>query len=482
MTLDSNTDLAYLSAADTLAAFRSKELSPVEYLEALIERVEACEPHLNAVADRRYDEARAEARASADRYAGDGSTARPLEGVAVAIKEEQPMRGRTWTFGSLAFADGVADFDHPIVERIQAAGGIVHVRTKTPELSCAVYCHSQAWGITRNPWNTAYSPGGSSGGSGVALAAGYAPLATGSDIGGSIRIPASLCGVVGLKPAFGRVPSSPPFNLDQYCHDGPLARVVADCALLEDVIAGRHRVDQVSIADPPTVSGTAPDARGLRVAVCLQLGDFPLDAAVRANTLAAAASLTEAGAEVDEIELPWSMQRIVDVANAHYSGFLVPSMRRTLEGLEHHCCDYTLDFMRIAGAPAMSFEEGFEAEGQMWEPLGELFERVDVLLCPTMANEGHLAGEPYLDGIDIDGVHLEAPYIGEMTVPFNIFSRPPVISVPSGRATNGVPTGVQVVARPYDDVTAFRAAGALEQAMGQRGVGFMSPDWRPSIG
>ena len=482
MTLDSTTDLAYLSAADTLAAFRSKELSPVEYLEALIERVEACEPHLNAVADRRYDEARAEARAAADRYAGDGSTARPLEGIAVAIKAEQPMRGRPWDFGSLAFAGQVADIDHPVVERIQQAGGVVHVLTKTPELSCAIYCHSQAWGITRNPWNTDISPGGSSGGTGAALAAGYAPLGSGSDIGGSIRVPASLCGVVGFKPPFGRVPNLPPFNLDQYCHEGPLARTVGDVALLEDVIAGRHPVDQVAIADPPKVSGVAPDARGLRVALCLRLGDFPLDAAVRENTIAAADALAADGATVEEIELPWTMTQIADVANAHYNGFLGPSMVRTLRGLEQLCCDYTLEFIRICATTPLSVEEGYEEEGRMWQPLGELFERVEVLLCPTIATEGHVAGEPYLEGNVIDGVRLAPPYIGEMTVPFNIFSRSPVVVVPAGRGSNGVPIGVQVVAAPYDDVGAIRAAGALEQAMGRQGIGFTSPEWRPSIG
>src|SRR5690606_34323438 len=135
------------------------------------------------------------------------------------------------------------DHTSPVNERILRAGGIVHARTATPEFSCAGICWSRLWGVTRNPWNHAYSPGGSSGGSGAVLAAGSAPLATGSDIGGSIRIPASLTGTVGFKPPYGRVPEEAPFNLDFYCHNGPMARTVADTILLQNVIAGPHNRD-----------------------------------------------------------------------------------------------------------------------------------------------------------------------------------------------------------------------------------------------
>nr|MBP8209628.1 amidase [Ilumatobacteraceae bacterium] len=297
--------LAYLSATEARAAMQAKTLSPVELLEALIERIEASEPHINAVADRRYDEARAEAAASAQRYAA--GTARALEGLPVAAKEEHPMAGRSWSQGSLVLAEEVAPDDHPIIERIQAAGGIIHIRTTTPEFCCAGFCHSRMWGITRNPWNTDFTPGGSSGGSGAALAAGYAPLATGSDIGGSIRIPSSLSGVVGFKPPWARVPAMAPYNLDQFCHDGPMARTVADCALLEDVIAGQHWMDPASLPDPPMVSGSNGSVAGMRVAVCLRLGNWPLDPAVKANTMRVAASLRAVGATVDEVTLPWTV-------------------------------------------------------------------------------------------------------------------------------------------------------------------------------
>ena len=170
-----------------------------------------------------------------------------MEGLPVAVKEEAEIAGQHNTLGSLPLRDVIAGQTSAFVQRIIDAGGIVHARTTTPEFSCAPITWSRLWGVTRNPWHTGYSPGGSSGGSAAALAAGTATLATGSDIGGSIRIPASFCGVVGFKPPYGRVPEVATFNLDHYCHEGPLARTVADCALLENVIAGPHPSDVVSI-------------------------------------------------------------------------------------------------------------------------------------------------------------------------------------------------------------------------------------------
>ena len=228
-----------LTASDALAAMRARDLSPVELLESVIGRAEAVEPSVNAFAERRFEQASVAAGASADRYAA-GARIRPLEGLPVALKEEVPVRGWQMRYGSLAI-DEVAETTSPLAERILKAGALVHARTTTPELSCAGYTHSKLWGVTRNPWNTEVTVGGSSGGSGASLAAGSSTLASGSDIGGSIRLPSSINGVVGFKPPHGRVPVDPPFNLDRYCHDGPMARTVADCALFENVLAARTR-------------------------------------------------------------------------------------------------------------------------------------------------------------------------------------------------------------------------------------------------
>ena len=461
------TDLAYLSAHDAIAAFRNRTLSPVELLDALIDRIEESEPAVNAVCDRRYAEARVEAKASEARYVH--GTARALEGVPIAAKEEQPMIGRSWEMGSLLLVGEVATEDHPIIERIQAAGGIIHIRTKTPEFSSAAFTESRLWGPTRNPWNLAMTPGGSSGGSGAALAAGYAPIATGSDIGGSIRIPASLCGVVGFKPPFGRVPAMAPFNLDQYCHDGPMARRTADCALLENVIAGRHRHDIVSLPNPPVLPyGASGSLAGRRIALCINLGDFPVDPEIETNTRAAAALLADAGAVVTEVTLPWSRADMYEAVMAHFAAIMTGSMEPMRPHIDQ-LTTYVRAFMDETVPYRAKFYDGLETEGRMYRALGELFEEHDVLLCPTSGTRGMPVGEDYVDTkLLVNGVELENYLLGQLTVPFNLFSRCPVLSVPTGFANNGVPTGAQVVGPTYEDEAVFDIAYALEAA----GLGF----------
>lgn len=470
-------DLPYLSAHDVLELFRRGQLSPMEHLESLIEQIETHDSVLNAVVDRRYDEARAEARAAEQRYLGKGDAPRPLEGLCVAAKEEQPMVGRSWQQASLVLADEVAEYDHPIIERIQSAGGIIHIRTATPEFSCAGFTHSELWGVTRNPWNPEFTPGGSSGGSGAALAAGYAPLATGSDIAGSIRIPASFCGVVGLKPPFGRVPGLAPYHLDQYCHDGPLARTVADCALLENVIAGPHWRDNVSLRDPPQIPTELTGVDGVRIGLSMTLGDWPVDPEVVANTNSVADALRRAGARVDDVVLPWTLERFWQAMRAHFAAIFGPGIGAIEAEHRDLLNDYTRAFVATM-KPEMTFYEGLVEETALWDPLGRLFEDIDVLLCPTIAVTGLQAGNSYVDeSVVIDGQEVPHYLRAMMTFPFNLFSRCPVMSVPSGRASNGVPTGVQVVARTYEDISVFQVGAAIEAA----GFGFGSPDWRPSL-
>lgn len=470
-------DLPYLSATATLDLFRRRELSPVEHLEAMIAQIDKHNPTLNAVVDRRYDEAMSEAREAERRYAGTGDGPRPLEGLCVAAKEEQPMKGRSWAQGSLAFAEDVAKYDHPIIERIQRAGGVIHVRTSTPEFSCAAFSHSRLWGVTRNPWNTDFTPGGSSGGSAAALAAGFAPLATGSDIGGSIRIPASFSGVVGFKPPYGRVPGLAPYHLDQYCHDGPLARTVADCAMLENVIAGQHWRDVVSMRNPPQIPSAFGSVAGLRIALCVTLGDWPVHPDVVANTMRVADALRSAGATVEEVTLPWTMERVWRAAQAHF-GAIFGSGLGDIEA-EHGDLlnDYTRAFI-ASSSDGPTFYEGLVEETALWDPLGRLFETFDLLLSPTIATDGLLAGNSYVDEMPvINGQPLMHCILAMMTLPFNLFSRCPVVAIPSGLASIGVPTGVQVVARTYEDVHAFQVAAAIEAA----GFGFGSDTWRPPL-
>ena len=471
-------DLHYLCATDVLRAFRARELSPVEALDAVRARADAVEPVVNALLERDHEDLTAAAKEAEARYAGRGEPPRALEGLPVVLKEEQPIAGRSWQMGSLALQGHVAQETHPVAERTLAAGALVHARTTTPEFSCAAFTHSRLWGVTRNPWNPDYTPGGSSGGSGAALASGTAYLASGSDIGGSIRIPASFCGVVGFKAPYGRVPGMPPFNLDTYCHDGALGRTVADVALFHNVIQGRHRVDHASLPALP-IPGDLGDVRGLRVALAVTLGGFAVEPEVEANTRAFAAALASAGAVVEEVTVPIDLAPFTEAALVHYGSIMGPSMADLGPVDELPFEAYTKHFLALttAAAARTSTYAGLMAESAVHQALAAVFDDHDVLVCPTIGGLGFRAGEEYADGIDVAGVHHDLYLLAALTPVFNVASRHPVLSVPSGRASNGVPTGVQVVARPYDDVTAFHAGAAAERELGL----WADPAWRPAL-
>jgi Asp-tRNA(Asn)/Glu-tRNA(Gln) amidotransferase A subunit family amidase len=461
--MDNGTDLCYLSAAEALGLFRSRELSPVELTEAVIARAESVEPRINAFAETFYEQALEQAKKAEASYAAGGEPPRPLEGLLVAVKEEAPIAGQRNSLGSLPLRNTVADYTAVFVQRILDAGGVVHARTTTPEFSCAPITWTRLWGVTRNPWHTDYSPGGSSGGSAASLAAGTTTLATGSDIGGSIRIPASFSGVVGFKPPYGRVPEVEIFNLDHYCHEGPLARTVTDCALLENVIAGPHPSDVASLRPKLEIPAELGGAGGLRLAFSPDLGCYNVDADVAANAWAAADRLRAAGAHVEEVGLPWQLEDIIRAARIHFGMIFGPSVRELYQRHAEDLTSYARQF--VADSDEISkddFVAGLELEGRIYAPLGALLEEYDALICPTFAlpalpaeyDVGHplaVNGQPCADWMDV-----------LMTVPFNIASRCPVLSVPSGRSRDGVPTGLSVVGRTYDDVTAFRVAAAHE--------------------
>jgi aspartyl-tRNA(Asn)/glutamyl-tRNA(Gln) amidotransferase subunit A len=460
------TDLHYLAAAEALRLFRTRQLSPVELVTAVTERAEAVEPVLNAFAETFYEQALVRARAAEGRYAGRGGPVRPLDGLPVAVKEEAEIAGQRNTLGSLPRRDVVAEQTTAFVQRIIDAGAIVHARTTTPEFCCAPITWSRLWGVTRNPWNTRYSPGGSSGGSAAALAAGTATLATGSDIGGSIRIPASFCGVVGFKPPYGRVPEMPVFNLDHYCHEGPLARNVADCALLQNVIAGPHPSDIASIRPKLEIPGELAPIAGMRIAFSADLGCYQVDADVAANTRAAAERLRDAGAVVEEIGLPWDLETIKRAARIHFGMIFGPSMRDIHAKHADELTSYTRNF--IAESDQVSKEDfvaGLALEHQVYAPLGQLLEDFDALVCPTVAVPALTAEYDPGQPVAVNGRDSADWLDVLMTIPFNIASRCPVMSVPSGLSRNGVPTGLSIVGKTYDDVTVFRIAAAHEERM-----------------
>lgn len=462
-------NLHYITATEAVRQFRAGELSPVELLEASIARTAATEPAVGAVTEELLDGAREAAVKAEQRYrAGE---ALPLDGVPLMLKEEQPIAGHTAEEGSLLEQGTIADETHPIVDRIFEAGAAVHGRTTTPEFCCAPVTHSKLWGVTRNPHNLEMSPGGSSGGAGAVLASGATVLATGSDIGGSIRIPSSFCGVVGFKPPFGRVPGLAPFNSDTYCADGPMGRSVADVALLQNVISGPWAGDQASLRPHQQLTAVARSLAGMRIALSYTLGGYNPDPAVIANTRTFAEALRRAGAVVEEIDMPWTVDQVLSTSWAHFGAVMGPFMESVGGGdpakLEQ-LMPYSKAFIN-AGKQAGNYVDGLIAEAEFYRPLGEHLERYDALICPTVATTGLAA--------DAACTESEDTFSQLMTLPFNIVGRVPVLAVPSGRAPNGVPTGVQIVGRTYDDQTVFSIGAAAEAELEL----WTAADWWPAL-
>jgi len=457
-------DLHYMGAVEALDLFKKKKLSPVELMDAVIARAQAVQPTINSFSQTFYDEAREKAKKAEARYAK-GARTRAIEGLPLAVKDEETIKGLPASSGCIALKDNIASETTFVAQRCFDAGGIMHVRTTTPEFSCAGVTHTKLWGVTRNPWNTKYTPGGSSGGTGATLAAGAATVATGSDIGGSIRIPAAQSGVVGFKPPYGRNPQGHVFNLDFYCHTGPMARSVADVALLQNVMSGSHPRDIASLKPKVRIPLTYDSVKGMRIAWSMDLGFYEVDKDVVKNTKEALKKLEDAGAIVEEVGLGWTPS--VMTAAMNYLGHLFGnSIASVVRRHRHEMMPYAVEFAdfgaRTSGA---DFIDSLDVAGQMYDTLGPILSKYDALICPTNATAAIPADhDSTRDKILINGVEVD-PMLGwAMTPAFNIMSRCPVLNVPSGRDRNGMPTGIQIVGPTYEDATVFRIGAAVEAA------------------
>ena len=463
----SDTELCYLPATEALRRFQSKTLSPVELLEAVIGRVEEIEPTVNAFTYRYFDEAMERARKAEAKYAT-GKRTGALEGLPIGIKDESFIKGKPTSNGSLINKDFIADTTSVNNQRIIRAGGLVHARTATPEFSCAGYTHSRLWGVTRNPWNSEFTPGGSSGGSAASLAAGTSSIATGSDIGGSIRIPAATCGLVGYKPPYGRNSDDSPFNLDFYCQTGPLARSVSDAILLQNVMCGPHPKDISTLRPKLKLPHQYASIRNWKIAFSMDLGFFEVDPEVQKNTLAALDVFRSQGATIDEVDLGWTHEAL-DAGLAYLEHLFGASLSVHLETHSNQMTSYVRAFAEQSRrSKASDFLHSLEVANTMYATLGPLLEKYNVLVCPTTALPAVAADFDYSrDSITING-KIVNPMLGwVMTTPFNTMSRCPVLTLPSGRAANGVPTSLQVIGRTYCDKDVFRAGMAFEQAAGR---------------
>lgn len=466
-------ELCYMSAGAMADAIRKRTLSSIEVVTNALARIEEVNSRLNCFCFVYAEEALAAAR-EADAAVARGDRLGRLHGVPVAFKDMTPIRGKRTTLGSRLFEHWVPDRNAAIVDRLLGEGAIMVGKTTTSELAYSFITDTPLWGTTRNPWNPAHTPGGSSGGSAAAVASGCVPLAEGCDMGGSVRLPASFCGLVRLKPSFGRIPFDIlPSRFDSFCHFGPLARTVGDAALFLNTAQGPDDRDVSSLPTLPDLP-TEPlhDLHGLRLAFSPDLGYYAVDPEVAANSLRAIDRLRQFGANVEEIDLPWR-RKITEAGWLHWDVYTA-----LLAGEQADAFFDRMDPNVVAAvergrrASAMDFKRIDFVRTEQWQQIAPILARYDALLCPTTALPALPIGTTEAEFGQDDEQGRFRHF--EMTFPFNMIGQCPALSVPSGFTRAGLPTGLQIVGRRYDDAMVLRIGAVLEEATAWR-------SWRPAI-
>jgi amidase len=461
--------LCLMPAHEQLRLFRSGELSPVDVLEAQIARVERTNREYNAITFQHFDEARAAAKQAEARYRRGDS--RPLEGITVAIKDEYDRTGWVVTEGSVLNKNNVRHDNHPVIDKLLEAGAVLHIQTTAPELYLIGVTWSDLWGVTRNPWNPACTPGGSSGGSAVALAAGMTTLAIGSDMGGSIRIPCALNGLYGSKPAYGRIASPDPSALVPHASPGPMARSIQDLILLQNVMSG-PAPDCPATLRPKLELPLNYPTRPLRLALSLDQGWARLEPDVRSNTIAAIREVEAAGAVVDEIDLELETSDIKVRETIEKALFSTALGAELIELSPHASCltTYGRRFVELAGSVGpIQAKEAAEETLRLYRAIDRaVFQKdYDCLITPTVGTTRIAADfDPTKDSAVVAQSPVDAYAGWHLTSLFSLLNWMPVINVPTGLAENGVPTGIQVAARPFEDTVAMEVATFCAGAIG----------------
>lgn len=445
-----------LPAARLAAEIAARRLSPVEVMAAVLARAERQQARLNLFALPLFEQALAAAKA-AEAAVMAGGPLGPLHGVPFTVKDNVALAGHPTRNGTLAVEPPPAARSAAVVERLLAAGAIPIGKTTLPEFAHRVLTDSPGWGVTRNPWHLERTPGGSSGGASAALAAGVAPLAIGTDGGGSIRCPASCAGVVGLKATLGRIPNeSFPDPFGCYAFVGPMARTVADCALMFAVMAGPEPGDPWSLGLAPP--GPPPPLRGLRIGWMERLGAYPTHPEVLAAMQAGRAALEAAGAIVEPFADPCFenvFETYIVVATTAHAARLGPIEEAAGARMGASLRESIAIGRRWSGADLV---RAMDRRGALHRAVQGLFARFGLIATPTL-----LAPPVALDA----GGSVASAFYAEWAAPlypFNLTGHP-AASVPVGFGAEGTPIGLQLVGPWHGEAAILAAAAALEQAL-----------------
>ena len=464
------TDLCFTSATRLAELIQSREISPVELMEAVFSRIERLQPRINAFSTVCTDKALESSRQAESEIARKKSVG-PLHGIPFSVKDLLWTKDVRTTFGSYIFENYLPDEDAPCVQRLKQAGAILIGKTTTPEFGHKAITDSPLFGITRNPWNLDRTPGGSSGGAGAHVAAGLGPLAIGTDGGGSIRIPASCSGIVGLKPTLGRIPHPQSFDVfGTLAHVGPMTRTVADAALMFEIMAGPDVRDPYSYGPPKETYGSSvtgkvrESLKGWKIAWSPTLGNREVDREVLKMTEAAVRVFAEFGCELEEARPDFDLpeQHYLVIFHSSLAARLGPYLERFRDKIDPSLLDAIERGSRYS---AVDLQRANNVRTQLFQTVQQFFKRFDLLMTPTFSAPAlpvtHYALEPIAVNGKIAGSMRGAWY--PYTYPFNM-SGNPAISIPCGWTRENLPVGLQIVGPWLGEGSILRAAAAFELA------------------
>ena len=460
-------DICFMPAYEMAEKIRSQEITSLEITETIIERIERINPILNAYCTTTFDLARVMAK-KADESVKKGETLGLLNGIPISIKDLMDTKGILTTHGSKLHEDFIPEQNDIAVQRLLDAGGVMLGKTNTPEFGHIALTNNKIFGETKNPWNAELNSGGSSGGAASSVAGGLGPLALGSDGGGSIRVPSSCCGVYGLKPTYGRIPSYPRIGIHFITmdHYGPLVRFVEDAALMLNVMKGHHPVDPNSFPDDNIdyleILNEKPTKLKIGYSTSLGFGKI-LDDEVKNNILDRVQMFEQFGWDVEEAKIKirnpdTAFKTLVSIG---YAYDLQKDFNNRLEDLSPDL----VNTIRLGlDNNSMNIGKANEKRKQLYETLSQFFMEYDILITPTIPCPAFKPG--WLDSGTV------FPIIGKkalnittwmaFTYPFNMTGLP-AASIPSGWTNSGLPIGMQIVGKRYDEKTVLQVSKAFEE-------------------
>ncbi|MHA2430922.1 MAG: amidase [Promethearchaeota archaeon] len=468
-------DIYYMSACEMKDKIKTQELTSQEITEIIIERIEKINPIINAYCTPTFDLAREMAK-KADNSVGDGEKLGLLHGIPISIKDETETKGIRTTYGSKLMENNIPGADATFVKRLRDAGVVILGKTNTPAFGYKGETDNLIFGKTKNPWNLERTPGGSSGGAASAVASGLSPIGTGSDGGGSIRIPSSFCGVFGIKATFGRVPQNlmqTSGYLGTFVHKGPIVRHVKDTALVLDIIAGQDDSDRYSVPKPnySYLERINETPKKLKIGYSFDLGFAELlDPEVEKNVFNGIQKFEEFGWSIDRSKIKLKKRNPELTMTIIWSSGFGYSLGRFLEAWQNKMDPAFVKLIKLGLSYSTKQIKTAEIYRELiYADICRTFKKVDILITPTLpctafkiGNSSVIDDETTITNITINGKNVTALGWLPFTYPFNI-SGHPAASIPCGWSSKELPIGMQIVGKRFDELTVLQVSQAFEE-------------------